>query len=85
MNKVDVYVKDEGYADFRFVTDRAKRVAFRLGLNNDLQACGNLYCGKPVWNSDTKVGVYHSGQPVNKVHSIIKQLKERGLVIESEY
>ena len=80
----DVYIKDEGYAAVKFLSDKAKEIAFSLGIPNCLQDLGDTFCGKPIWNKDTKKGMYECSFDVCEVGKLTQTLTDKGLEIESE-
>lgn len=81
----DVYIKDEGFADIKFLTDKAKEVAHRLGIPNQVQSIGDTFCGKPVWNETTKKGIYSCGFGLSDLKKVVKALTDQGLEINSEF
>lgn len=85
MKTPDVYIKHEGYADIKFLTNKAKETAHKLGIANSLTSFGKTFCGQPVWNPTTKKGLYTIGVKVSALKRICKELKKNGLVIESEF
>ena len=66
--KTDVYIKDEGYADVRFVSDKIKQWAYEQKIPNSLASFGKAFCGEPVWNENTKVGLYKIGIKLSKLN-----------------
>jgi len=84
-NEPDVYIKNEGYADLHFCTDKGKLVAFQLGIPNSLAEFGDEFCGSPVWNEKTKKGQYTCGIRISGLKRVYKKLEKAGLVIESEF
>jgi hypothetical protein len=83
MNTPDVFVKDEGYASFRFCTDSAKEVAHKLKIPNSL-ADFDEFCGNPVWKPESPVGLFQAGFPIGTARRLIKELRKRGLTVETE-
>ncbi len=81
----DVYVKEEGYADLRFITDKAKRVAYKLRIPNSLLQIGDTFCGEPVWTPQNPVGMYQCGYDYENVDFMVKLLRSEGLIVESEF
>ncbi len=88
-NQPDVYIKHEGYADFKFLTVKAKEAAHTLKIPNSLHEFGNEFCGSPVYYNDkpkthTK-GLYTCGIKVSYLNKLKKQLEAKGLIVESEF
>ena len=81
MKDQDVFIKDEGYAAVKFLSDKAKEIADNLGMPNSLQ---NSPSWKPVWNKDTKKGSYESCLDLSEVDKVIQILTNKGLKVESE-
>lgn len=83
--QIDVFIKNEGYADFRFISERSKEVAHKLGIPNSLKSFGDTWCGQPVWNSKNKTGRYKCGINLDSMGKIVLKLQNEGLTIESEF
>ena len=81
----DVYIKDEGFAQVMFLSDRAKDVASALFIPNSLQEFGDTFCDKPVWNEKTRIGVYRCGFKLSYLNAVVKDLKDAGLTVECEF
>ncbi len=81
MQDQDVFIKDEGYAAVKFLSDKAKEIAHSLGISNCLQ---NSLSWKSVWNKDTKEGSYESCFEVCEVDKLIGVLTNKGLKVETE-
>lgn len=84
MEKLDIYIKDEGYAAIKFLTLRAKVWAHASGYSNTLRQYGKFFCKKLVWYPGMKEGLYNCGIPVSRVENFIRETKEMGLIIKSE-
>ena len=84
MQDQDVFIKDEGYAAVKFLSDKAKEIACELGIPNSLQAFGDTFCGKPIWNKNTKKGMYESSLDLCEVNRAIQVLTDKGLKVETE-
>jgi len=83
--EIDIFIKDEGYAAVKFLSDRAKEVAFSLGISNTLAQFGDTFCGNPVWNETTRKGVYACGFRLSHLKSVVADFEAAGLVIDSEF
>jgi hypothetical protein len=81
--KFEVYVKNEGYADFRFISDRAKVIAHELQIPNSL-AEFETFCGQPVWSPESPEGLYKCGFKMGAARRLIRELRSRGLTVETE-
>lgn len=82
--KYDVYIKDEGYADVKFISLKAKEWAHKNKVPNSLESFGKEFCGRSVWYPGMKEGLYTVGIKLGKLGSFIKNMKKAGLKIESE-
>lgn len=82
---VDVYIKDEGYADIKFLTEKAKETANKMGIPNQLLSIGKTFCGQPVWTPETKKGVYSCGLKLTHLKKAVRDLKKNGLTVECEF
>lgn len=81
----DVYIKDEGYAAVKFLSDKAKEIADSLGIPNHLQEIGDTSaCGNPIWSKNTKKGMYECSFDLCEINKIIQVLTSKGLKVESE-
>ena len=78
MENIDIYVKDEGYADFRVLTDKAKEICNKNGFKNSLEEFGE-------WSEKKKEGRYSFGVSEKDVFSVIEVMEKEGLTIDSEY
>ena len=83
--EVDVFIKHEGYAAIKFLTDKSKQWAHDSKVPNSLNEFGDTFCGQPVWNPNTKKGLYTIGVKVSKLKSVVASMKKANLVIESEF
>ncbi len=85
----DVYVKQEGYGDFKFLTVKAKEVANELKIPNSLHHFGKEFCGMPVYYHDQpkthEKGKYTCGIKLAHIERTTKKLRKAGLVVESEF
>lgn len=85
---IDVYIKNEGYADVKFLTDKAKNWAHNNEIPNGLLEIlhddETTFCGKPVWTPETKVGLYKTGVKLSCIPGLVKAMKSAGLKVESE-
>lgn len=88
-NRTDVYIKDEGYADFRLATQKAKLWANRNGYTNSLLSQfgkGNTFCGEQIWDDENKSGAYSFAMNnTPKLYRTIEKMKKAGLKVESEF
>lgn len=85
--KLDLYIKDEGYADVRLITDEAKNWAHKLGFENSLIGItpDDTYYGEKVWNHITKTGPYHFSIATHTIHEFMDVIDASGLNYESEF
>ena len=89
MKEPDVYIKQEGYGAFKFLSVKAKEVAHQLNIPNGLEKFGDEFCGCPVYYFDKpdthKEGRYTCGVKLAKIDSIANKLRKAGLTVESEF
>ena len=86
MEKLDVFIKHEGYADIKFLTKKAKDWAVKHSYPNGLaEFAKEGFCGKPVFVSDVQDGMYQLGIDARSVKRVTKQMQAAGLVVESEF
>lgn len=81
---IDVYVKDEGYADIKFLSIEAMEWAYGQGVSNDLLEVGDTFCGKPVWKPGMAAGVFTTAVSPHLLPHIMKAMEIFGLTTESE-
>jgi len=81
---IDVFIKDEGYADIRFITLKSKEWAHKNKFKNSLEHFGKTFCGRSVWRPGLEDGLYHTPVDISKMRTIISKMKRHGLQIESE-
>lgn len=81
---VDVYVKDEGYGDFKFLTPKAREWANKNQIPNSLEYFGKSFCGMPVWYPGMDDGLYTCGIKRTKISQFVKAAINAGLNVESE-
>ena len=81
----DFYIKDEGYAAVKALTQGAKLFSNDIGLENVLLEVGTEYCGELVWTPKNNKGVYEFAINPVKVKEFIKMVDKYNLTVESEY
>lgn len=82
--KTDFYIKDEGYADVKVLSNKAKIFCDGKGYDNDLLDIGDTYCGQPVWKPGMTQGMYQFGIKKSQVNRFIKMVEENKFTVESE-
>ena len=78
---LDVFVKQEGFADVRFLTEKAKEVAHKLGIPNSWKGIADE---EHTWSPKNPEGRYKCGLDYDDALDLIKDLEKEGLIIESE-
>ena len=82
--EVDIFVKQEGYHDIKFLTQKAKEWAHEAEIPNALARFGMTFCGKPVWYFGMNEGQYQYGAIESDAIQILRAAHLAGLKIESE-
>lgn len=82
--KIDVFIKDEGYGDVKFLTDKAKEWAHQNKVSNSLHAFGKTFCGKEVWYPENRKGLYKHGTVLSDLKGLIEDMEDAELIVESE-
>jgi len=82
--ETDVYIKDEGYADIKFISLKSKEWAHKNQIRNSLAQFGDTFCGEPVWYRGMKKGQYTIGVELSNLKPIIEKMKKSNLIVESE-
>ena len=86
MDKTDIYIKDEGYADVRLHESlEAKEWCHKNGYTNSLVDFGKEWCGEPVWYPGMIDGGYKFGLKLSQVKEFILKARDAGLTVESEF
>lgn len=86
MDKPDIYIKDEGYADVRLhESQKAKEWCYKNGYLNSLTRFGTEWCGEPVWYPGMIDGSYKFMLRLLQLKRFILRAEEIGLIIESEF
>jgi len=80
----DFYIKDEGYADVKALSTKAKEFSFHEGWDNTLLKIGNKFCGQDVWTPGMTHGMYQFGIRRSQLQDFIEYVKEKGFTVESE-
>jgi len=77
----DVFIKDEGYQDVRFTSQKAKEWAQKNKIPNDWKGISKNYYPK------SKTGLYSRGVKLSKkgINEFISIMKNDGLKVESEF
>ena len=81
----DVFIKDEGYADVKLLSLKAKVWAHKYGIPNSLEQFGEEFCGTPVWYPGMQEGMYQCGIKLSALKKVAKAMQKEGLVVESEF
>lgn len=82
---IDIFIKDEGYGDFKFLTLAAKEWAHENGIPNSLAEFGKEFCGMPVWYPGMKKGQYTCGIRQSKIKKFVKAAISAGLNVDCEF
>jgi len=82
--ETDVYIKDEGYADVKFLSLKAKKWAHENNIPNSLEHFGENFCGKSIWYPGMKEGLYNTSCFLSKLKQLLPKMRKFGLIIESE-
>ena len=82
--RVDVFIKGEGYAEFKFLTSEAKKWAVENDVENSLQSFGSEFCGRPIFLKDVRDGLYQIGLSLTTGKKLYSLLIKSGLTLESE-
>jgi hypothetical protein len=81
---VDIYIKDEGYASIKALSNKAKLACHALDIDNELLHFGKEWCGEKVCLPGDIDGLYQAECGLDKVEEIIELFENAGLVVESE-
>ncbi len=83
-DKLDIYIKDEGYAEVKFLSKRAKEWACKNGISNSLTEFGDTFCGRKVYIPNRQDGLYQCGVERKHLDILLKKLEKAEMIIESE-
>lgn len=80
----DFYIKDEGYADVKALSNKAKEFSMQQGWDNTLLHIGDKFCGHDVWAPGMTSGLYQFGIRRSQLQDFISFVKLDGFTVESE-
>jgi len=83
--ETDIYIKDEGYADMKFLTQDAKEWAHKMGIPNSLHEFGKEFCEQKVWYPGMEDGLYQYGIKPFTANNLAIIAETDGLVVENEF
>jgi hypothetical protein len=80
----DFYIKDEGYAAVKVVSNHAKLWCLENGFHNSLLEFGAEFCGQKVWTRGMKEGIYQFGIRRSQLAEFLLLVDEDKFTFESE-
>ena len=80
----DFYIKDEGYAAVKVVSNHAKEWCLENGFDNSLLEFGAEFCGQKVWTKGMKEGMYQFALKRSQLPEFFLLIDDSKFTFESE-
>ena len=80
----DFYIKDEGYAAVKVVSNQAKLWCLENGFPNSLLEFGVEFCGQKVWTRGMKEGMYQFSLRRSRLPVFLLMVDEDKFTFETE-